>query len=182
MTHAVAEAFLEKEEFQRLGAMESNVVVIDEGAQLRRDVNINARVVKGQTRIDEIGLPLNLAAAQVGNNVIPPDQLHGGLGQPDLLLIPEAELAPGEVRTADDRVEAARRVVIHIRITRAVEAGYAVAKPVEIYRKFGGCHLRVDAPGASCYRVVSVAPDSLIESVGDVQPPEMPVAGHAEIT
>src|SRR5262249_41197320 len=182
MTDAVAEAFLEEYKFKRLGAMEAQVVIVDEGAKFRRDVNVNARVVERQTGVDEIGLPLKFAAAQGGNQTVRPDQLRAGLRQTDLLRIPEADFAAGEIRMIHDRVEAARRVVIHIRVTRTEKARDAVTNPVEIHRNFGGGHLRVDALGASGYRVVRVAPDRLIERVGDVQPPEMPVAVHAEIS
>src|SRR5262245_8265583 len=178
----VTDVFLEQREFERLGVGEPQVVVVEEGAQFRRHVDVDARVEKPQTGVDEIGLPLKLAAAQGGYQAVRPDQLRAGLGQPDLLRIPEAEFAAGEIRVVHNRVEALRPVIERILVARSVEAGQAVTEEVEVYGKFDRAHLSVNALVAVGQSVKRVAPDHLIKRVRDVQPPEMPVAVYAEIT
>src|SRR5262245_56586398 len=112
---------------------EPQVVVVDESAQFRRHVGVDARVEKPQTGVDEIGLPLKLAAAQGWDQAVRPDQLRAGLSQPDLLGIPETEFAAGEIRMVYNRVEALRRPVLRIRVPRRVEAGQAVTEKVVIH-------------------------------------------------
>src|SRR5262252_8060763 len=111
---------------------EPQVVVVDERAQFRRHVDVNARVEKPQAGVDEIGLPLKLAAAQGWDQAVRPDQLRAGLSQPDLLRIKEAEFAAGEIRMVHNRVEALRRAVGRLRIARTVEACQAVTEKVVI--------------------------------------------------
>src|SRR5215510_3917254 len=162
--------------------IEPQVVVVDERAQFRRHVDVDARVEKPQAGVDEIGLALKLAAAQGGDQTVRPDQLRAGLSQPDLLRIEEAEFAAGEIRMVHNRVEALRPVVGRIIVARTVEARQAVTEKVEIHRKFDRAHLRVDALIAVGQPVEGVAPDYLVERVRDVQTSEVPVAVYAEIT
>src|SRR5262245_53511839 len=182
MPDLVTDVVLEQSGFERLGVDEPQVIVVDERAQFRRHVDVDARVEKPQTGIDEIGLPLKLAAAQGGDQAVRPDQLRAGLSQPDLLRIPEAEFAAGEIRMVHDRVEALRRAVGRLRIARRVEAGQAVSEEVEINRKFNRAHLRVDALVAVRQPVESVTSDHLVERVREVQTSKVPVAIYAEIS
>ncbi len=182
MADLVPDVVLEQGEFERFSTHKPQIIVVEEGAQFRRHVDVDARVDQPQTGVHEIGLPLDLVAAQGGKQAIWTDQFHAGLSQPDFLLIPETEFAAGEIRTVHDRVEALSRPVGRFRVAGSVEARQAVTEKVVIHREFDRAHLRVDALRPVGQPVERVASDRLIERVRDVQTPEMPVAVDAEIT
>ncbi len=81
---------LEQQQLQRVGVGEAQQIQIDETAQLRRDVDVHSRIVEEQPRIDEVGLALRLAGAQIGHQAIRALQSHAGAGEPDALAIPES--------------------------------------------------------------------------------------------
>src|SRR5262249_57686493 len=97
------------------------MIGVEEGGEFGGHVDVDARVDQPQTGVHEIGLPLDLVAAQGGKQTIWTDQFRAGLSQPDFLLIPETEFAAGEIRTVHDRVEALSRPVARVRSTGSVE-------------------------------------------------------------
>src|SRR5262245_34435354 len=132
MADLVTDAVLKQKVFERLRAVKTQIVVVDEPSQFRRDVEVDARVVERQARVDEIGLPLNFARAQAGDQTVRLDQRDGGLRQPDALRVPETEWSAGEIRSFQNRIEAAPRAVRRFRIARGVEARQTIPNPVEI--------------------------------------------------
>src|SRR5262245_45591550 len=94
---------LKHERLQDLRLIEPEEVGIGDDLQLGREIRIDSQIEKLQARIDEVRLALEFAGPQVGHQAEPVDQIHAK--QLDLLAIPVAELAAGEVWIVEDRIE-----------------------------------------------------------------------------
>ena len=75
--------------FKRLGSMKSQIVGIKDRFNALRNFDIQARIVDKDPRIDEICLPLNLAASETRQKTVRLDQSDACLCQSDPISIPE---------------------------------------------------------------------------------------------
>ena len=81
---------------------------------LRRQVHVHADVEQQQAGVDEVALPLDLARPQVGQQALPLHQVDAE--ERDRLPLPVAELAAGEVRVVEDRVEPGGVAVVDVAV------------------------------------------------------------------
>ena len=148
---------------------------------IARSLGVTSKSTPKLTRcrpgIDEVALPLDLAGAQVGHQALP--LLEVDAEQLDLLPLPVAELAAGEVRVVEDRVEAvgvARRWGRRRRRRRRTTCGS------------GSSRGRTTAPAAAIWALMScgrsaiglsaVAAQRPVERVRDVEAVDVPVAAE----
>ena len=131
-------------------------------------------------RVDEVGLALVLAGAEVGQEAVGGIEGDAGAGEADAFAVEEAELAAGEGFGVDDGAEATGGAVAGIVVAGGVERGDAEAEPVVVAREsFDGGELGIDAGGAAGGLVEVVGAPSLVESVSDVGATDVAVAGPA---
>ena len=95
-------------------------------------VEVHAEGRQDQARVDEVGLALDLARAKVGHQAEPLHQVDAL--QRDLLPVPEAERAAGEVGLVEDRVEAGRVGVVDVAVARGPEEREPKPHPVAVVR------------------------------------------------
>ena len=80
---AVTDRLLKQQELERLGAVEAQIVRVDEGTQFRRHVEIRAQVENVNPGIYEVRLAFFLARPQIGQQAHRIHQRHAGAGQAD---------------------------------------------------------------------------------------------------
>ena len=99
----------------------------------------------------------------------------------DLLPIPEAEPAAGEVGLVEDRVESRCVRVVDVAVARGVEEREPVPHPVAVVRALDRRHLRIDRLRAVGQRVHAVVAECPVELVSQVVPAPVAVARPAEV-
>src|SRR5215212_1398491 len=97
--------------------MESQIVDVDHPLHTLRHLNVNARVVNKDARVNKIWLTLSLAASQTRQQAIRLDQRHACLRQTNSISNPERKLSAGKIRIIEDRIESRRAFVGRIAIT-----------------------------------------------------------------
>src|SRR5580692_3205013 len=170
-----------KQQRNRRGVFESQVAHVQKALQLRRQIEIRARVDYKNSRIHEIRLAFRFAGAHAGQQAAARRKRDPGSGQAQLFMIPETENPPGKRGIVNDRVKSGRSAAARIAVARGVKCGQFVARPVSIHGNFRGRHLRVDRNGAAGNRIQAVGSERLIKRVIHVEPAEVPVAGPAQI-
>jgi hypothetical protein len=119
VTHAGAEVpadvapdrCLKEQELERRCLVEAEVVDGDDAAQRRREVEVRRGGDQVQSGVDEVGLPLVLAAPQIRDQAAAVDQRHPDAGQAQADAVPVAEAAAREGGIVEDRIEAGRLAV-----------------------------------------------------------------------
>ena len=96
----VADWGLEKQIFERLGALKAQEIYVGEAFQLGSDVEVGAGVGEKNSRADEIGLALFFAGAESGYQAAGRSEQNAGAGKANAFAIPEAEQTAGEIREA----------------------------------------------------------------------------------
>jgi len=82
------------------------VVCVREGPKLGSQVRLGAHAHQDQARIDEVGLPLEVASgAQIGQQAEALLERQRRPGEVEALADPVAERAPGKIGVVGDRVE-----------------------------------------------------------------------------
>src|SRR5262249_21222132 len=76
----MADGRLEKQKFERLGALKAKEVYVGKGTELRSDVEVGAGVGKEDAGIDEFGLAFVLAGTEVGDEAPGRSEQHAGAG------------------------------------------------------------------------------------------------------
>src|SRR5437764_5038115 len=99
------DSVLKQNELERFRPVKKQVVYVDNCLDALRQLDVDARVVNVDPWIDEIRLPLNLAAAQTRQQTVWLDQAHAGLGQTDPVAHPKRKLTAGKIRIVEDRIE-----------------------------------------------------------------------------
>src|SRR6266850_1243565 len=178
----VVDRRLEKEEFERLSAFETQKVEIRKAPQLGSDIEVGAGVGQEDAGVDEIGLTFFLAGAKRRNEAAGRGEKNAGAKKANGFAIPEAEEAAGKIREIDDRVKAAGTAISRMGVAGSVEGGDAVADPILIVGDLSGGHLRVDGDAASGDGIESVLTDGLIEGVREIEAVDVSAAEPAEIT
>src|SRR6185369_2973239 len=102
---------LKQDVLERLSAMKSQVVQVQDGLDSLRYFNIHPAVVNENSRIDEVRLPFGLAAAQTRQDAVCLHQTNTGLRQPNPVAVPKRKLAADEIRIVKDGVKAVRLTV-----------------------------------------------------------------------
>src|SRR5271163_2506170 len=177
----VMDGRLEQQQLERLSVFESQVVDVDEAAQLRREIEVHSQVRQKNTRIHEIGLPFVFVRAQAGQQTVGRRQVHSGAGQPYSFAIPQAENPPGKFRKIFDGVKSARLPVPWISIPGSIESGTLESNPILVNRKLERGHLRVDRNRAPGQRIETVGAESLVKRVCQIHAADVPIARPAEV-
>src|SRR2546422_8960407 len=102
---------LKEQALEDRGVMEAQVVHVQDRLELRRELDVGAHVEQEEAGIDEVGLALDLAAAEAGDEAVAAHQLEPGAGERQPLAHPVAEAAAGEIRIVEDRVAPPRDAV-----------------------------------------------------------------------
>src|SRR5258708_35590005 len=105
---------LEPNAFQRVGAMEAQIIDGEDRFQPLRNFDIDAHVVDKNSRIDKVGLAFDLAAAQRRQNAVGLHQADSSLGQADAVAIPKRKLTAHEIWIVKDSVKSSRLAVSRI--------------------------------------------------------------------
>src|SRR5205085_6313474 len=100
-------------------------------------------------RVDEVRLPLVLAAAQRRQERAALDQRDAAAGELDAEAVEETESAAGEVRVVEDGVEAVRVAVTRMPVAGGVEEAEARAVPIAIDGELERGHAGADAHGVA---------------------------------
>src|SRR5262249_11121061 len=180
-TYGASDVGLEQQSLERLCVLESQIIDVEDGFQFLRQVGVGADVVKEDAGIDKIRLAFELAAAEARKQAVFTDQGHSGLGQPNLLAVPEAELAAGKFGKIENGVEPSTGAVKGIFITRSPKERSAYSEPVSILRKLDRRHLSIDVNRPASDRVVAIVAERLVERVSNVQPADVPVSIQAQV-
>src|SRR5437870_1259671 len=114
LSDTVADASLQQDELERLGAIEAEIIKVGEAAKFGSDVKIGARIGEKNSGIDEIGLALFFVRTKRREKAAWRCERDAGAGEADLLAIPEAEEAAGEGRQIEDRIETARAAIANV--------------------------------------------------------------------
>src|SRR4051812_27935607 len=176
-----ANFFLEEQRFHLFRLHEADVAGGEEAAQLRRQFDVGGAVQQEHPGVDEVRLPFILIGTQRGEQADRRLDARASLCEPQSLAVPQAELAAGETRDVEDRVEPVRLVVVGVAVARRDECRPLDADPVLVERHFEGAHLRVDVDALRRDRVVRLVPEGLVKRVAHVQAAEMAVARHAQV-
>src|SRR5579863_4980417 len=80
-----------KQQLDGGGALESQVIHIQETFEFRRQIEIRARVHQKNPRVHEVRLPFGLAGAHAGQQAVAGRESDSGAGQAKLFAVPEAE-------------------------------------------------------------------------------------------
>src|SRR5688572_16511496 len=135
---------LKDEDFEDFGLIEPEEVDVADDPGFGREVGVGAEVEELQAGIDEIGLALLLAGAEIGNEAEALLEVY--TEELDLLAVPEAENAAAEVGIVENCVEAGGFLVAEadIGIAACEKVGSSEANPVAVVRELGGKHLGID--------------------------------------
>lgn len=165
--------------FEHVGVVEPQKVGVGNQLGLGRNVEVHAHVEQLQARIDEIGLALELARTEIGNQAHALRQVDAQ--QLDRLPLPRAELTTSESRIVEDRVEAAALAIVDVVIARGVKERRAKPHPVAIVRQLDRGHLGIDAHRPTGQRVEAIVPQSPIKRMRDVEAVDASIAGPTQI-
>ena len=180
-TDGVVNGRLKEEEFERLGAFETEKVEIRKAPQLGGDIEVGAGVGQEDAGVDEIRLPFLLAGAKRRNEAAGRGEKNAGAEKANGFAIPEAEEAAGKIGEIDDGVKAVGAAIARIGVAGSVKGGDAVAHPILIVGNLGGGHLRVDSDAASGDGIESILTEGLIEGVREIEAMDVAAAEPAEI-
>src|SRR5438132_153523 len=172
---------LKQNVFQRLRAMKTQIVNVEDRFHALGDLGVDPRVVDEDAGIDKIGLALDLAAAQARQHAIGLHQANARLGQPDAIAIPERKLSADEIGIVEDRIESGGLRVSGIRVPLSKKEGAFETQIVMIDRGFDGSHIRLYTHAASGDRVTIVATKSVKIRMRQIQPAEVSIAADSDI-
>ena len=114
--------------------MKMRVVHVEDASQLRRHLRFGAQIVNENAGVDEIGLPLEFAASQIGQQAAGRCQQHSGVGQRNTLAVPKAKRSAREFLMVLDRVESSGGAVKRLLVTRRPEKRTLETQPIAIER------------------------------------------------
>ena len=136
----------------------------------------------------KLAWPSSLFERRLGRRLDGIHQPDAGPGEAKAFVVPEAEVAAGEVRVVDDGVEAvggavgaSERSGAVAGIAGGVEETSAVSDPVFIDRDFDGSHAGVDVNPASGDGIEVVVAERLVKSVAEIDAADVSVAGPSQV-
>ena len=156
--------------------MEAQIVPVEDQLDTLGKVNVNAGVIDQDAGINEVRLPLNLAAAQRRQERVRLHQADGCAGERDADAIPERELAADEIRIIEDGVEPGSALVGRILVALREEERCTVAQEVAIHRSLDRRHLRTNRNGPTRNRVAVVVPEGEVVHVRQIDPAQVAIA------
>src|SRR5437870_4873029 len=181
LANGVMDGRLKEEKLQRLRALEAQKVEIRKAAQLRCDLEVCASVGEKNPRIHEIRLAFLFAGPKRGDEASGRGEKNAGAQKADPFAIPEAEKTSREIWEVHDGIEPASAPIARIGVAGSVKGRDSIAHPIFVVREFPGSHLRVDRDAPSGSRIERVFAQRLIESVREIQAPNVAAAEPAEI-
>jgi hypothetical protein len=144
------------------------------------DFGIHAKVDQVQPGVHEVRLPLELAAAEVGHEAHAVDEVDAE--QLDLLPLPVAELAAGEVGVVEDGVKAGRFTIVGSKSAYARnEVTSATTEDAIEIRLQRGAAISGRVLRAAGDRIERVPADDVVAGLADVDPVDVPFTGEAQI-
>src|SRR5947209_5998521 len=162
--------------------MKAQVVEVEDGLDALRQFQIVAEVADEYAGVDEVRLPLRLAAAQRRQEAQGLDKPDGSSRERDADAVPEGELTADEVRVVEYGVEARRLVVGRVLVSRSEEEGGAEALVVLVHRGLGGGHVRLDTSLSPGDGIARVRAEREVVGVCQVELADVAVAGEAEVS
>ena len=168
-------------EFDRLGFGEPDVVEIDESLEFWGDIDVASEADDHHSWVDEIGLALGFAGAEVGDEGVALFQADAGAREVESLVDIPAKRAADEEGMIEDGIEAASDVVGGVVVAAGIEAGEFEADPIAIVAEFESGHLGVDGNLLAGEGVEFVTTENLIEGVGEIPAPDVAIARPTEI-
>src|SRR5271170_2491663 len=99
---------VEKNQFERLGIHEAQVIHVHKPPQFGRYVKIRANVREKNPGIHKIGLAFVFVRTQVRNQAVARIESYTRTSQPNALAVPQAENSAGEFGEIVNGIEAAR--------------------------------------------------------------------------
>src|SRR5438270_46476 len=124
--------------------MKAKVVEIEDSLDALRQFKVVAEISYKYAGVDEVRLPLRLAAAKRRKEAERLYESDRRSHERDADAIPEGELTADEVRVVENRVEACRLVVRRILVARSEEEGGAETLVVLVHRGLDRGHVRAD--------------------------------------
>lgn len=150
------------------------VIRIVDPFDFRGQIRVESQVDQLDTRVHEIGLPLKFAASKVWYEALALDEIH--TKEFDLLSIPVAEFAAGEVGVVKNGVEPVGLRVVGVRITRRIKIRAAESSPISIVGKFKSGHESIDVLGLTCQWIELVVTCHIVGRMADVISIDMPTS------
>src|SRR4030095_10029330 len=120
--------------FQRFSSMEPKIVGVKDCLHPLRYFNIDAGVIDEDSGIEEVRLPLNLAAPQTREQTVRLDQTNPRLRETNAITDPERKLATDKIWIVEDRVEPCGSVVSRITVSLRREKGAFEPQVIAIQR------------------------------------------------
>src|SRR5207302_10605463 len=123
-----------QQQAQRGRVIEAQVTGVGDQLELGGQVGDHAEVVQEQAGVDEVGLALLFAGAQVGDKAVAVDEVDAGIDEAHRLAGEEVEPAAGEVGVVEDGIEAAGGAVGGVVVAAGPDEAGAVAQVVAVVR------------------------------------------------
>src|ERR1044072_1713358 len=162
--------------------MKSQVIDIEHSFDSLCDFGIDAAAVDKNSRVNKVRLPFDFAAAEARQNTVRVHQADAGLRQADAVSVPKSRLTTNEIRIIEDRIEPVCLIVGRILVALSEEKRSAKAQIIMIDGGLDGCHVRADVHRPPRDRILIVPAKDVVITIGQIQPAEVTVAVHSEIS
>src|SRR5271155_3093804 len=172
---------VEKNQFQRLGIHEAEIIHVHKPPQFGRYVKIRADVCQKNPGIHKIGLAFVFVRTQVRNQAIARIERDTCTCKPNALAVPQAKDSAGKFGKIVNGVEASGATAFGMSRAGRIKRGSFESYPVFVDGKLKCRHLSIDGDGASGDAIEAIIPKRLVKSMRQIYGADVAVSRPSNV-